>query len=711
MHDRIVLHLAQYSRYREQFECPKEISQSGIAEALGISRAHAALELKKLKEKEEEVEERLAHIKGGKTRRKVYFLTFKGRVEGERLKKFVLKKKMTLRDLNGKIQQLDGAAAMEYLKKDVGITENRALLCLSLDEIDCKKIQIDKEEGIEIAIPKIRYFYGRRAELTKLKLWLSPQDTHRFAMIIGLPGIGKTTLAAKLAMEHDAEVFWYKIYPIDTIDTIIKALSKFLSEHRKNRLKTYLYSMKNIDMHEIVRILEKDLKNENALFVFDDFHCADPAISDFFSLLLTTLEKCSGIKFLLTSKESIKFYSRGDVLIKNIVGEMILNGLDKEASLELLNDRSGYEFNSFAKNSAYKLTGGHPLALELIQPGTADQKEVRRYVYEEIAANISEEERNLLGMVSVFRCPFSSKALDLDSELFRSLVIKSLLKEVNGKYDTHELIRKFFYDKLPPKIKKENHSRAADHYLREEDMFERLYHLIKAGRKIEAVRLVIKYGRNFIKCKNLMDLKSMLDELVPRKEEHIIEILFLKREVANILGECDEDAVNVKNELSILNEKCYYDTTARGYDELHREEQLNKLNIIEKNISVKNNDLMLDVGCGPCFSTEIFKCKVIGMDPSIKMLAQAKNGSFVMGEAEHLPFKDRCFDVVISVTAIHNFDDVKKALLEIRRASNGRIVLTVLKKSKRIDEIKSLICKLFFVKRVVEEDKDLIFII
>jgi hypothetical protein len=70
--------------------------------------------------------------------------------------------------------------------------------------------------------------------------------------------------------------------------------------------------------------------------------------------------------------------------------------------------------------------------------------------------------------------------------------------------------------------------------------------LIKAGRKIEAVRLVIKYGRNFIKCKNLMDLKSMLDELVPRKEEHIGEILFLKGEIANILGECDEDAVNVE---------------------------------------------------------------------------------------------------------------------------------------------------------------------
>ena len=166
-----------------------------------------------------------------------------------------------------------------------------------------------------------------------------------------------------------------------------------------------------------------------------------------------------------------------------------------------------------------------------------------------------------------------------------------------------------------------------------------------------------------------------------------------------------------KNDLLRSNENGYYDTIARGYGELHREEQLNKLNIIKKNIKIGKNALMLDVGCGPCFSTEIFKCKVVGIDPSIKMLAQAKNGLFVMGRAEHLPFKDGCFDVAISVTSVQNFDDVKKALLEIRRVSNDRIVLTALKKSKKLDQVQNLICKLFSVKKIVEEDKDLIFII
>lgn len=75
--ERIILYLSNYSKFQEDYDVPPDVSQDGIASALRISRAHAAIELKKLKESEE-VSERLAHIRRGKTRRKVYFLTVKG---------------------------------------------------------------------------------------------------------------------------------------------------------------------------------------------------------------------------------------------------------------------------------------------------------------------------------------------------------------------------------------------------------------------------------------------------------------------------------------------------------------------------------------------------------------------------------------------------------------------------------------------------------
>ncbi len=88
--ERIVLHLNQFSKYQDDFDVPIDVSQDGIASALRISRAHAAIELKKLKEAGE-VTERLAHIKRGKTKRKVYFLSPKGSDRALKVKEFAEK--------------------------------------------------------------------------------------------------------------------------------------------------------------------------------------------------------------------------------------------------------------------------------------------------------------------------------------------------------------------------------------------------------------------------------------------------------------------------------------------------------------------------------------------------------------------------------------------------------------------------------------------
>ncbi len=85
--ERIVLHLAQYSKHLNDFDAPFEVSQDGIGEALRISRAHAAIELKKLKEAGT-VAERIAHIRAGPVKRKVYFLTEAGETKARNLKDF-----------------------------------------------------------------------------------------------------------------------------------------------------------------------------------------------------------------------------------------------------------------------------------------------------------------------------------------------------------------------------------------------------------------------------------------------------------------------------------------------------------------------------------------------------------------------------------------------------------------------------------------------
>jgi len=152
----------------------------------------------------------------------------------------------------------------------------------------------------------------------------------------------------------------------------------------------------------------------------------------------------------------------------------------------------------------------------------------------------------------------------------------------------------------------------------------------------------------------------------------------------------------------------FYNQTAKGYDELHSQEQLAKLTIIKDNLEIKSNDLLLDVGCGTGISSQ-FDCNVIGIDLSLPLLKLNKNNKKIQSAAERLPFKDNIFDCVVSVTSIHNFEDIESSLKEIKRVGRNKFVFSILKKTNHFIEIENLIKKYFKIDKVIEEEKDMIF--
>lgn len=161
----------------------------------------------------------------------------------------------------------------------------------------------------------------------------------------------------------------------------------------------------------------------------------------------------------------------------------------------------------------------------------------------------------------------------------------------------------------------------------------------------------------------------------------------------------------------------FYDEIAEGYDELHREEQLRKMTAIIAAMGAlvpKKSEKLLDVGCGSGISTSVWSCDCTGIDPSDNLIAIAKKNHpklrFYVGRAEELPFPDKSFDVVICITAIHNFHDLRKGIDEMKRVGKDRFVITVLRKSKRVEEIEKLIILNFKVSKIIVEDKDIIFI-
>jgi ubiquinone/menaquinone biosynthesis C-methylase UbiE len=151
----------------------------------------------------------------------------------------------------------------------------------------------------------------------------------------------------------------------------------------------------------------------------------------------------------------------------------------------------------------------------------------------------------------------------------------------------------------------------------------------------------------------------------------------------------------------------YYDTIAKGYDELHGEEQIKKAKIILQHITINDTDTLLDVGCGTGIAS-IFPGNITGIDTSKELikLAQTRIKAQV-ADAHHLPFPNNSFDIVISLTAAHHFK--KKAFKEIQRVAKGTVIITLLKKANNFVDLHNLLHKLFKVKKEIEEDKDIIY--
>ncbi len=152
----------------------------------------------------------------------------------------------------------------------------------------------------------------------------------------------------------------------------------------------------------------------------------------------------------------------------------------------------------------------------------------------------------------------------------------------------------------------------------------------------------------------------------------------------------------------------YYDSISKGYEELYGEEQLSKARIILENIKPNKKQYLLDIGCGSGAFLELCECKKVGIDTSLGLLKKAKN-FVVQGKAESLPFKDKSFDYVVSITSIHNFDDIDKAIKEIKRVAKGKVIISLLRKTNDFDKISKKLEKNFLLKKVILEKKDAIF--
>lgn len=100
------------------------------------------------------------------------------------------------------------------------------------------------------------------------------------------------------------------------------------------------------------------------------------------------------------------------------------------------------------------------------------------------------------------------------------------------------------------------------------------------------------------------------------------------------------------------------------------------------------SETLLDVGCGTGYFTRRFAANaaernVLGTDIDLNMLRfagghSARSVGFVAADARRLPFRDRSFDLVVSVTALCFIREEQQALREMLRVARRRVVLGLL---------------------------------
>ena len=127
-------------------------------------------------------------------------------------------------------------------------------------------------------------------------------------------------------------------------------------------------------------------------------------------------------------------------------------------------------------------------------------------------------------------------------------------------------------------------------------------------------------------------------------------------------------------------------------------------NVVAKKMAdhygIKPGDKILDVGCGMAhllyeFTQVVPGVEVTGLDISDYALSHAKEeirDKLIKGNATELPFEDDSFDLVISLTTLHNLKvfDLKKAVKEIERVSRKNSYIMVESYRNDLEEMNML---------------------
>ncbi len=527
----MIVHLSCYSRFRDEFVCPPEMAQDGMARKLGISRAHAALELKRLKQRNL-VESRLAHVMRAKTRRKVYNLTRAGEESANELKENAKQKRVRIIDGNGGLE-CSGLEALRMLCSQ-GMSESEAYsLMLTSDAItipnDGRKCNVVDAEGFD-------GLFGRDQEMSRITRWFqSPGKA--VCVLSGGEGMGKTALALLLFSNIHGPSIWTNVMPMQSVRSLLSSIGDELKGLGRLRLSSVMES-ETIDEREAVIALAED--TAGGLLVFDDVHNS-PELEEFSSKFVSMNNW--PLKVLLVCRRKPGFCQRWSDTFQKPYEDLSIGGLDLESTRKLL-DSSGVRLTEEGLLALHGAIHGRPQDILLLtESGWTEGSQIPN-THDMLFAGMDEEERLFVGLAAVLQSPIDPMKMRLSEKETRLLKRSSLFTAHGNGYVLNGLLREIAPELFKAPELAVLHNRAA---VAEDSMNNRIeaaHHYISAGQREKAVELLVAL-RDPLPWRTaalelLRLLRSIGDE--PRLES-------LKGRVLQTLGKLDEARLSYEKAL------------------------------------------------------------------------------------------------------------------------------------------------------------------